>query len=417
MVGAPNCLMDLSIYALMVRGKLKGKSMTLSNTSKLGQRSAHKDLMSDEAIIDRIFEHIDNATTDQGTSSWKEPTANYLSVDRLDAELNLLKQRWVVFCPSAALQKSGDYIARDAAGVPVIAVKGVDGKVRAFRNACRHRGVQVADGQGCTSVFVCPYHGWSYGTDGSLRSVPHRAGFPGLDKDTRGLAPLECLEQCGLVFVRQAKGKADEEGPSDTPNIIPDSYRVIKSEAMEIKANWKLHLESALEGYHIRSTHQTTFFPLQYDNLTVVEAFGNNSRIAFPYQAIEGLRERPRSQWSINGRATYVYHLYPNVIISTFPDCMQIVVIEPVGLERTRQHMFLLTAKNEASDGLAEVLKGQEFAAIGAIEDRNIVLSAQRGLRTGANDFLEFGLYESAIGRFHSAITHQLDTATNYSSQ
>ncbi|MEP5938790.1 MAG: SRPBCC family protein [Erythrobacter sp.] len=373
--------------------------------------------MTDEAIIDRIFDHIDNQTTDRGTESWKEPTANYLSVDRLEAELNLLKQRWVVFCPSAALRKAGDYTARDAAGVPVIAVKGADGQVRAFRNACRHRGVQVAKGQGCTSVFVCPYHGWSYGTDGSLRSVPHSDGFPGLEKDTRGLAPLECVERNGLVFVRQDmqqnRGKTSEQEPCDIPDIIPDGYRVIKSEALEIEANWKLHLESALEGYHIRSTHQTTFFPLQYDNLTVVEAFGNNSRIAFPYQAIEGQRDRPRSQWSINGRATLVYHLFPNVIISTFPDCMQVVVIEPIGLELTRQHMFLLTACEEGSDALDEVHKGQEFAAIGAIEDRNIVLSAQRGLKSEANDFLEFGLYESAIGRFHSALTRDLNVATS----
>ncbi|WP_108791327.1 SRPBCC family protein [Erythrobacter sp. Alg231-14] len=387
--------------------------MTSGETSKSGQKTTHNALMPDEAIIDRIFEHIDNQSTDYGTATWKEPTANYRSARRLDAELNLLKQRWIVFCPSAALQKSGDYIARDTAGVPVITVKGADGTVRAFRNACRHRGVQVAEGQGCTSVFVCPYHGWSYGTDGSLRSVPHRAGFPGLEKNTRGLVPLECLERNGLVFVRQDEGKADEHEPCDTPNIIPDDYRVIKSEALEIEANWKLHLESALEGYHIRSTHQTTFFPLQYDNLTVVEAFGKNSRITFPYQAIEGLRDKPRSQWSINGRATLVYHLYPNVIISTFPDCMQVVVIEPIGLDLTRQHMFLLSAAEEGSDALDEVHKGQEFAAIGAIEDRNIVLSAQRGLKSEANDFLEFGLYESAIARFHSALTHELDIATN----
>ena len=386
--------------------------MPPSEIPKLDQSTAHNALMPDGALIDRIFEHIDKKSTDQGTHSWKEPTANYLSVDRLEAELNLLRQRWVVFCPSAALQKSGDYIARDAAGVPVIAVKGPDGKVRSFRNACRHRGVQVAKGQGCTSVFVCPYHGWSYGTDGSLRSVPHSDGFPGLQKDMRGLVPLECVERNGLVFIRQSGGKANKQEPSDTPDIIPDGFRVVKSEALEIEANWKLHLESALEGYHIRSTHQTTFFPLQYDNLTVVENFGDNSRIAFPYQAIEGLRDRPRSQWSINGRATLVYHLYPNVIISTFPDCMQVVVIEPIELELTRQHMFLLTACDEGSDALDEVLQGQEFAAIGAIEDRNIVLSAQRGLKSRANDFLEFGLFEGAIGWFHSVLTQDLDVAT-----
>lgn len=368
-------------------------------------------LMSDEEIVARIFDHIDNGTTDRGKSSWREPAQNYQSAERLDAELALLRKRWVVFCPSVALSRSGDYIARDAAGTPLIVVRGNDGQVRGFRNACRHRVVQVAKGQGCTSVFVCPYHGWSYGNDGSLRSVPHNDGFPGLDKENRGLVAVECLEKNGFVFVKQDADSKDRKDQPDLPDLIPEGHRVIKSETLEIEANWKLHLESSLEGYHIRSTHQTTFFPVQYDNLTVVESFGQNNRIAFPYQTIEGLRDKPRSTWSTNGRLTYVYHLFPNVVVSTFPDCMQVVVLEPLGLELTRQHMFLLANCGDKGDALDAILKGQEFAKMGAIEDREVVLGAQRGLKAGANEFLEFGLFESAIGRFHEALTGELEDA------
>jgi len=375
----------------------------------IGKCCGSTELMSDEEGMARIFDHLDNGTTDRGEANWKEPTDNYQSAERLEAELDLLRRRWIVFCPSSAMLKSGDYIARDSAGIPIVVVRGNDDQVRAFRNACRHRGVQVANGEGCTSVFVCPYHGWSYGTDGSLRSIPHSAGFPGLEKENRGLVPVDCLEKAGLVFVRQTAGADAHTSAPDIPDLIPDGFRVVKSEAMDIEANWKLHLESALEGYHIRSTHQTTFFPVQYDNLTVVEAFGENSRIAFPYQAIEGLRDRPHTDWSANGRITFVYHLFPNVIISTFPDCMQVVVIEPLGLERTRQHMFLLTGCAEGGEALEAVFKGQEFAAKGAIEDRDVVMSAQRGLKSGANQYLEFGLFESAIGRFHETLTREIE--------
>lgn len=383
--------------------------MATKEFSRFNDGDGLTELKSDEDVIARIFDHIDNGTTDRGQCSWKEPTENYKSADRLEAELALLRRRWVIFCPSSALSKPGDYIARDAAGVPLIVIRGNDGQVRAFRNACRHRGVQVAKGQGCTSVFVCPYHGWSYGTDGTLRSVPHRDGFPNLEKETRGLISVDCLEKAGLVFVKQDAHNDDDKDAPDLSHLIPDGHRVVKSEAMEIEANWKLHLESALEGYHIRSTHQTTFFPVQYDNLTVVETFGDNSRIAFPYQAIEGLRDKPKSRWSTNGRITFVYHLFPNVIISTFPDCIQIVVIEPLGLELTRQHMFLLADCAEDEETLGAVFKGQEFAAKGAIEDREVVLSAQRGLKSGANEFLEFGLFESAIGKFHETLTRELE--------
>lgn len=387
---------------------MKAKSMSTKGSHNFDDYRSSIALMSEENIVSRILDHIDKKTTDMGQFSWKEPAKNYQSAERLDAELALLRKRWIVFCPSAALSKSGDYIARDAADVPLIVVRGNDGKVRAFRNACRHRGVQVANGQGCTSLFVCPYHGWSYGNDGSLRNVPHKDGFPGLDKENRGLVAVECLEKNDLIFVKQDPDSKDRKDETNLPDLIPDGYRVIKSEALEIEANWKLHLESSLEGYHIRSTHQTTFFPVQYDNLTVNESFGQNSRIAFPYQAIEGLRDRPQSTWSTNGRLTFVYHLFPNVVVSTFPDCLQVVILEPLGLELTRQHMFLLTDCGADGDTLDAVLEGQEFAKVGAIEDREVVLSAQRGLKSGANKFLEFGLFESAIGRFHKELTEEL---------
>lgn len=388
---------------------MKAKSMSLKAAHKFDERRGSTSLMSDKNIVARIFDHIDNGTTDRGQSSWKEPTKNYQSAERFEAELTLLRTSWIVFCPSAALSKSGDYIARDAAGVPLIVVRGANGEVRGFRNSCRHRGVQVASGQGCASVFVCPYHGWSYGNDGSLRSVPHKDGFPELDKENRGLVAVECAEKNGLIFVRQEQDSKERKRSTDLPDLIPDGYRVIKSEASEIEANWKLHLESALEGYHIRSTHQTTFFPVQYDNLTVVEPFGQNSRIAFPYQAIEGLRDKPQSTWSTNGRVTFVYHLFPNVIVSTFPDCMQIVVLEPLELGLTRQHLYLLTDCEEGGEAFDAVLEGQEFAKSGVVEDRDVVLSAQRGLKSGANEFLEFGLFESAIGRFHKNLTEELE--------
>jgi len=387
---------------------MKATKMTSETSSTPAEHGGAKALMSDEEVVAQIFDHIDNKTTDKGRISWREPTENYQSCERFEAELALLRKRWIAFCPSAALPKSGDYIARDTAGIPLIIVRGNDGQVRGFRNACRHRGVQVASGQGCTNVFVCPYHGWSYDNDGALRSVPHKDGFPGLDKENRGLVAVDCLEKDGLIFVRQEPDSKDRQDETELPDLIPEEYRVIKSAALEIEANWKLHLESSLEGYHIRSTHQTTFFPVQYDNLTVVESFGQNNRIAFPYQAIEGLRDKPLSTWSTNGRLTYVYHLFPNVIVSTFPDCMQVVVLEPLGLELTRQHMFLLADCEADEKAMAAIFEGQEFAKRGAIEDREVVLGAQRGLKAGANKFLEFGLFESAIGRFHKVLTEEL---------
>ncbi len=102
------------------------------------------------------------------------------------------------FCPSAALAEIGAYVARDAALTPIVAIRGADGVARAFRNACRHRGVQLVDGTGCKKALTCRYHGWTYGLDVRLRGIPDDYGFPGLDKTTHGLVPVTCIKGGGL---------------------------------------------------------------------------------------------------------------------------------------------------------------------------------------------------------------------------
>ena len=101
-------------------------------------------LLDDQSVVQRILDHIDKQTTDLGDQVWREPVENYLSHERFAAEMELLRRYLIPFCPSAALPENGSYIARDAAGTSILAVRGSDGVVRAFRNACRHRGMQLA---------------------------------------------------------------------------------------------------------------------------------------------------------------------------------------------------------------------------------------------------------------------------------
>ena len=144
-------------------------------------------LMSNADVIQRVFDHIDNKTTDLADRVWREPVASYLSDEHFADELEVFRRLPTVFCPSAALPKPGSYVARSAAGVPIVAVRGDDGKVRAFYNACRHRGMMVAEGMGTVGAFVCRYHAWAYGLDGQLKHVPGNKGFPELDWEAHGL--------------------------------------------------------------------------------------------------------------------------------------------------------------------------------------------------------------------------------------
>ena len=115
-------------------------------------------LLDDASAIERIFEHSDNGTTDLGDTLWREPVSHYFSRARFDAEIALLRRSPIPFCPSAALPEAGSFIARTASGTPLLVVRDNEGVVRAFINACRHRGMQVASGEGCSKTFSCPYH-------------------------------------------------------------------------------------------------------------------------------------------------------------------------------------------------------------------------------------------------------------------
>lgn len=362
-------------------------------------------LLDDQSVIQRVLDHIDKQTTDTGDQVWREPVENYLSPERFAAEMDLMRRSPIPFCPSAALSENGSYLAREAAGTPIVAVRGSDGVVRAFRNVCRHRGMQVAAGTGCQKAFVCRYHGWTYGLDGRLRHVPHEHGFPTLDQDARGLAPLRAFEMSGLVFVNQDDSAPAGPNLENVPTIVPSRYTLRRTTELEMPTNWKIFAEGFLEGYHIRPLHRETFYPVQFDNLNVVESFGMNNRIVFPYRRINKLREIPVAERNSDGFLTYVYHLFPNVMVATFPTNIIIVIIEPLAIDRSLSITYTVTDRPAGEvEAETQVKRGEDFVSLGAIEDREVACAIQKGLKSGANKFFEFGHFEKALAHFHRSL-------------
>lgn len=367
-------------------------------------------LLSDTDVIERIFHHIDHKTTDLGDEVWREPIENYRSAERFSTELAMLRRLPVAFCPSAALPKAGSYIARTAAGTPLVVVRGHDGIVRAFRNACRHRGRQLANGSGCTKAFVCGYHGWGYRLDGRLQHIPHADGFPDVDKRNHSLVSVAAEERSGLVFVTQEDPISDGAF-SELPELFTRSQTVFFSGEIVEEFNWKLNMEAAMEGYHIKATHNETFYPYGYDNLNVVELFGTNSRITFPFRRIEELRELPITERKIDGKVTYAYLLFPNILVAVLSSHTVLSIAEPESPSRTRLITYRLT--NRDSDGSADDLerakRDADFVAnLGAAEDLATTRSIQASLCTESNTHFTYGYFEKAIVHFHKTIVETL---------
>ncbi len=364
-------------------------------------------MRNDAELLDQILDHIDNSTTDLGDDEWFEPVENYASKERFDAERRLMRRLPIPFCPVAALPEPGSYVARHSAGVPIVVVRDLEGTIRAFRNACRHRGMQLADGSGCTKIFRCNYHGWAYRLDGRLEYVPHEHGFPALDKGDNGLVPLHSVDvRSGLVFITQDE-PVGLGALESLPALLTDDQVIFESEEKVEEVNWKLTAEGTLEGYHIKPTHRESFFPFGYDNLNVVEMQGPNSRVCYPFRRIEALRDAPRDNVSLDRMVTLVNRIFPFTSVTRLAQHYGVSFAEPESPTRTRYFNYRLTLPTlgggkPSVDALARAKKDVEFLSdTGDKEDAKVVGDIQAAIGSGANTHYRFGRFESAIGHLH----------------
>ena len=371
-----------------------------------------KHLLNDDQAIDRIFTHVDNGTTDLGDTIWKEPVENYYSLERFNAEIALLRKLPIPYCPSAALPQNGSYIARNASKTPLLVVRGEDGEVRAFINACRHRGMQVANGSGCKKkAFVCPYHAWTYSLEGKLKRIPGEDGFPDLNKDDHGLVEVSAIEKGGIVYVQQ-DGQIDINSLEKCLDYFTDDQEMFQQGEVIDKANWKLLTETLLEGYHIKSLHRDTFYPYGLDNINLVETFGPNSRVIFPFKRIEKLRDLQPNERKIKGTVTAVYHLFPNASVSLLSKHSNLTIMEPIAPNQVKLVTYLMT--NPETKGSTATLEDARRDALfvnesGQDEDREAARAIQETVTAPANTHLTFGYFEKAIVNFHSHLSKHLD--------
>ena len=119
----------------------------------------------------------------------------------------VFRPSWQIVCHVSELPNPGDWRTLDYLGESVIVIRGHDGVVRAFTNVCRHRAMRLVEGTaGCAKKLICPYHAWTYETDGRLTGVPMKGEYPSLKLEESGLSPVALEIWHGFVFVRLADG-------------------------------------------------------------------------------------------------------------------------------------------------------------------------------------------------------------------
>ena len=257
---------------------------------------------------------------------------------------HILLKRWFFLAREEQVPSPGDYLTFDTAGGPVILIRGQDRKARVFANYCRHRGSILLEGQGNCSRIVCPYHAWSYLSDGTLYGCPDMKDAEGFDRTENGLVPLRMESWAGFIF---ATYNRDAPALIDCLGDLPERMASHKLDGMactwritlQPNCNWKLILENAMETYHTGVVHkdsvgaqQSRTLPTQGDWLCIQVISGRSIATLPgtqpPFPAITGLDEDAR-------QGTYFTVLHPALQFAVAQDCMWWLNVTPLAHDRS----------------------------------------------------------------------------------
>src|SRR6185436_9427937 len=144
---------------------------------------------------------------------------------------------WQIAARLEQLEKPGNYATSEIAGEPIVVVRGDDSVIRGFFNVCRHHAAAVmTEPNGCATHLQCPYHGWTYSLDGSLKSAPDLGGVCNFDRNSMGLVAAETA-----VWKRWVVVRLDRQGAtmSSLPDLDLNNYQWFERRHYMLDCNWK----------------------------------------------------------------------------------------------------------------------------------------------------------------------------------
>lgn len=190
--------------------------------------------------------------------------------------LNVFSRSWQLVARADQLSQAGQFVSTHVAGEPVVVVRGHDGELRGFFNVCRHHAAAVVT-QACgeASILQCPYHGWKYGLDGSLKGMPEFEGVQSFDRRQNSLIPVRVESWECFVFVNldpAARSLQDFLG-SLAARVEPldiGSLHYFDRRTYDIRCNWKVFVDNYLDGgYHVPYLHKGLNSVLDYKQYTI----------------------------------------------------------------------------------------------------------------------------------------------------
>ncbi len=329
------------------------------------------------------------------------------------------------------LPAPGDWLAYDILGERAVVMRGADGVVRAFHNLCRHRGARVVDGDKghCKGAIVCPFHGWVYNLDGSLRGAARPDSFGEMNREEFGLKPIEMEVFHGFIFLRFAAGPQPSLArllaafdADFTAYRLTDLLPVSMPDwSSTLPVNWKSVRDVDNEGYHVAFAHPglqelygRTYRDLHLDGgLSVSNGqFGDAPGRGWSVRTYVRLApERPDLPPHLRRAWTY-YGIFPNMVFAMTPEGAQFYQELPLSPGDTRLTGRLYRWPDETrAQRVARYLAMRIDRATSA-EDRQLSIWSNESMKSSAFEGFHLSDLEYGLRRHHDALRTLLPVMT-----
>ena len=303
------------------------------------------------------------------------PNECYTSDDYLAYEKErIFSDKWTVIGVASSIPNPGDAKPYNLLGIPLILIRDKDNKVRVFHNVCSHRGFKLLDKQ-CSlrNVIRCPYHYWSYDFEGNLVSTPHIGGLnkhqsEKFDKSKSNLKEVKTKVWMDIVFVNINSNEIDfdeyikplEQRWSNFIN--KEDYGLIVHSNdygyfnLEVNSNWKFAIENYCESYHLPTIHPELNKVSDINDHYHIQSLPNrfagqgSKKYEQPIQGNKKFNTFPNWKKNMLKNSEYIA-LFPNVMIGLHIDHFYVFWLEPLSIDKTKEHMQIYYVGNESANG------------------------------------------------------------------
>jgi choline monooxygenase len=294
---------------------------------------------------------------------------------------------WQVVGRLDQVKQPGQFFTIDVNNDPLLIVRSESGQLRAFYNVCRHHAAVVEpQPSGCARQFRCPYHGWTYGDDGTLKGMVEFEGVCNFERKDNGLVPVRIDTWENFVFVNldgKAAPLADflaKVPPLVAPLKLSEKLHYFDRRIYSLNCNWKVYVDNYLDGgYHVPHAHKGLSSVVEYTKYTI----DNFERACLQSSPLDASSAADSAIGATRqGHAFYLW-IYPNFMINAYAGVMDTNLVLPLGVDKCAvifDYYFAdisPTAAQQRRDSIAVSEKVQD-------EDMAICDSVQRGLASRA---------------------------------